>query len=438
MPLTRGQYLYRVFAGMACLLAAVGFVRYAYAPLLPAMFHAKWLDPTSAAYIGAVNFGANLIAALACARLARAFTAGRVARWSLLLGVIATTGDALPLGTWWIALCRLLAGCTAAGIIILLPVIAVRGVAARHRSVIAGLLFTGAGLGVVIASLAIPVSIGSGPGGGWLVMGGGTLLCTLFAWPLLRPTPDASEQQKPAAVCSGNRAALIMLLLSYGLFAVCSVPHSIFLSAYLHHELGLPPPQAALAYISFGIGLTLGGPVLSSGLAKCVGLRRAAAASVLFGTAAVAIVLLTRDVTLVIVSGGLLGMAQMGMVPIGSLCCLELAGPSGHAVWWGRFTATYTLGVTAGTLMMGAMFGAGLSYIDGFWMAAGFNAVSVVLAVVVVGMRSGQRPASRVDWTHGGDPHDVDRHLAPSLGVACCVAWRRAIQPNGAERNGIG
>ncbi len=204
MPLTRGQYLYRVFAGMACLLAAVGFVRYAYAPLLPAMFHAKWLDPTSAAYIGAVNFGANLLAALACARLARAFTAGRVARWSLLLGVIATTGDALPLGTWWIGLCRLLAGCTAAGVIILLPVIAVRGIEPRHRSVISGLLFTGAGLGVVIASLVIPWSIGSGPAGGWLVMGGGTLLCTLFAWPLL-PTRGAEapgQAQRSCAPCS--------------------------------------------------------------------------------------------------------------------------------------------------------------------------------------------------------------------------------------------
>ena len=387
MPLTRGQYLYRVFAGMACLLAAVGFVRYAYGPLLPAMFHAKWLNPTTAAYVGAVNFGANLLAALVCARLARVFTAGRVARWALLLGVMAATGNAVPLGTWWIALCRLLAGCSAAGIIILLPVIAVRGVEARHRSVISGLLFTGAGIGVIIASLVIPLSIGSGPGGGWLVMGGGTLLCTLFAWPLLRPTPDASELRKPEAVRSGNRAALIALLLSYGLFAVCAVPHTIFLSAYLHHELGLPPPQAALAYVSFGIGLTLGGPVLSSGLAKFVGLRKAAIASVLFGTAAIVIVLLTRDVTLVIVSAALLGMAQNGMMPIGAVCCLELAGPSGHAVWWGRFSAMYTLGVTIGALTMGAMFAAGLDYIDGFWMAACFNAVSLLLAIVVNCMR---------------------------------------------------
>jgi len=368
---------------MACMLAAIGFVRYAYAPLMPAMFHAGWLDPTLAAYIGAGNFAANLLAAMAAARLARRFTAGRVARWSLLLGVLATAGDALPLGTWWIGLCRVAAGCTAAGIMVLVPVIAVRGVATERRSVIAGLLFTGSGLGVVIASLVIPVSIADGPGGGWLVMGGGTLLCTLLAWAMLRPMPDPSEAATPEPICRTNRVAIMTLLLSYGLFAVCSVPHSIFLSAYLHHELGLPPPQAALAYISYGIGLAAGGPVL----ARVAGLRKAAVASVCFGSAAIAIALLSRNVTLVIVSGGLLGMAQMGMVPIGSLCCLELAGPTGHACWWGRFTATYTLGVCLGTLAMGAMFHAGLGYLDGFWMAAGFNALSLLLAITATWMR---------------------------------------------------
>ena len=262
IALTRSQLIYRVFAGMACLLAAVGFVRYAYGPLLPAMFHASWLDSTSAAYIGAVNFGANLIAAMACARLARMFTAGRVVRWSLILGIAATAGDAFPLGLWWLGLCRGLAGCTAAGVIILMPVIAVRGLDPKYRSTVVGLLFTGAGAGVVLASVLIPLAIGTGPRNGWLLMAAGTAACTVFAWPMLRPVPDASERVKPEVVRGAPRRALVLLLLGYAMFAVCSVPHSVFLSAYLHKELGLATGEAAFAYVSFGIGLALGGPVL--------------------------------------------------------------------------------------------------------------------------------------------------------------------------------
>lgn len=386
-PLTRPQIIYRVTAGMACMLAAIGLVRYAYGPLLPAMLHAKWMDPPSAAYIAAANFGASLLTALVCARLARRWTAGRIAQWALLLGVIATVSDAFPLGVWWIGLCRLLAGCAATGIMILIPVIALRGIDPKYRGTVIGLLVAGSGVGVVVASLVLPLVIKSGPQNGWLLIGAGTLLCTLFAWPMLRPVVGAPESVKPLPVPPRARVVLILMLAAYVMFAACSVPHSVFLSAYLHKDLGLSPSAAATAFVSFGIGLTLGGPVLSGAVARFMGLRVAAAISILLGTVAIVIVLVTQDVSWVIVSGCLMGMGQMGMVPIGSVCCLELAGPTGHAAWWARFTAGYTFGITAGTLIVGAMLSAGLGYIEGFWMAAGFSIVSLILIVLVIFIR---------------------------------------------------
>ncbi|MDG1838818.1 MAG: YbfB/YjiJ family MFS transporter [Phycisphaerales bacterium] len=382
--LTRAQLIYRITAGMACMLAAIGLVRYAYGPLLPAMLHAKWVDPPSAAYIAGANFGANLLAALLCARLARRWTACRVAQWALLMGVIASVGDAFPLGVWWIGACRVLAGCTAAGIMVLIPVIAVRGVAPKYRGTVVGFLVAGSGAGVIVASLVLPLVIKSGPQNGWLLIGAGTLLCTVFAWPMLRPAPDTVVQTKPIPVPRRARIVLILLLAAYMMFAACSVPHSVFLSAYLHKDLGLSTSAAAMAFVSFGIGLSLGGPMLSGAVAKFVGLRIGAMLSVLLGVVAIAIVLVTQNVSWVIVSGCLLGMAQMGTVPIASVCCLELAGPTGHAAWWARFTAGYTLGVTIGTLIMGAMLSAGFGYIDGFWMAAGFSVVSLALLVLVI------------------------------------------------------
>jgi hypothetical protein len=36
-------------------------IRYAYAPLLPSMFHHKWLDPAAAGYVGGASFAGNFI-----------------------------------------------------------------------------------------------------------------------------------------------------------------------------------------------------------------------------------------------------------------------------------------------------------------------------------------------------------------------------------------
>jgi predicted MFS family arabinose efflux permease len=383
-PLTRPQLIYRVTAGMACMLSAIGLVRYAYGPLLPAMLHAKWMDPPSAAYIAAANFGANLLTALLCARLARRWTAGRVARWALLLGVISLVGNAFPLSVWWIGLCRSLAGCTAAGIMILIPVIVLHGISPKYRGTVVGLLVTGAGIGVIVASLMLPLVIKSGPQDGWLLIGAITLLCTLFAWPMLRPVHGPTETVNPVPVTLRTRVVLILMLASYVMFAVCFVPHSVFLSAYLHKDLGLSTSDAAMAFVSYGIGLAIGGPILSGVLARVVGLRIGAVLSNLLGITAIVIVLVTRDVSWVIVSGCLLGMAQMGMIAIGSVCCLEFAGPTGHAVWWGRFAAGLSLGLIAGTLIMGALLSAGLGYIDGFRMAAVFSIVSVAILGLVL------------------------------------------------------
>lgn len=384
MPPTKLQFTYRVLAGMACLLAGVGMVRYAYAPLLPSMFHEHWLDPTSAAYVGAVNFGANLLAAMFMAALARRFTVGRVARWALVLGVLATAANAIPLGPVWIGGCRFLAGCTAAGVIILTPILCVQGIDKSLRSVVVGLIFIGAGIGVIAASLLIPLVVTDGPSGGWWMVSAVTLACTLFAWRLMRPQRTQGSTEKPRKLCPMARRGLVTLLVGYSLYAVASVPHAIFLSAYLHHDLGVPTGKAAMAYASFGIGLAVGGPLLSSLLARVAGLRLGAIVSAIIGIIGILTVLLTKDVMLVIVSGGLIGMAQNGLVPIGSNCCLAIAGPSGHAKWWSIMSVGFTLGVVVGTLAMGVLFHAGWGYLEGFKLAAG---VSVLSLICLVGLK---------------------------------------------------
>lgn len=381
MAVRQPSMTYRILAGMACILAGVGMVRYAYSPLLPSMMHDHWLAASSAAYIGALNFAGNVIGAVFCASLARRFTVGRVLRGALILGVIATGANAFNFGPVWIGACRFIAGGTAAGAVILTPILCIQGLDKSRRSLVVGLIFFGGGIGVVMASLLMPSVVQNGPGGGWLMVSVVTLACTLFAWPLLKPVHNATTVKRVPKLSRPAFRAIALLAIAYTLFGISSVPHAIFLSAYLHMKLHLTPAHAAMAFASFGVGVGIGGPILSSVFAQFAGLRIAAVVSTLIGGAAIAIVLLTDNITMVISSGALMGMAQMGLVAIGSNCCLEIAGPAGHTRWWSVLSAGFTGGVITGTLVMGALFQAGLGYIDGFWMAAVMSVLSITLCI---------------------------------------------------------
>ena len=378
---TSPRLAYRILAGMALLLAGVGMVRYAYGPLLPSMFHAKWLDPTSAAYIGSVNFAANVLMAMLCPALTRRFTVGRVMRWTMMIGVLSTAANAFDFGIIWIGACRALAGATAGTAIILTPILCIQGLERSKRSVVVGLAFFGSGVGVVAASLLIPMVTTTSPDGGWLLISGVTLAATIFTWKLMQPVHTTASATKPAPLGPSARRAMLVLLCGYTLFAMCSVPHAIFLSAYLHDRLHVGRDNAAMAYAAFGIGLAIGGPLISSLIARFAGLRTATVVSAALGAMAITMVLAWESVPLVIASGVIMGTAQMGMVPVCSNCCLELAGPTGHTRWWSILSVGFTLGISIGTLGIGAMFHAGWGYRAAFEVAAIASAASITLMI---------------------------------------------------------
>ncbi len=62
-----------ILAGLSGSLVGIGFSRFAYAPLLPAIIAAGWFDAADAAYLGAANLAGYLAGALLAARLARRF-----------------------------------------------------------------------------------------------------------------------------------------------------------------------------------------------------------------------------------------------------------------------------------------------------------------------------------------------------------------------------
>ena len=392
MPLFERNW-YRIFSSVLAMLAGIGLVRYSFSPLIPSMLKHDWITASEAGYIGTINFVGNLVGAIFCAALARRWTAGRVCRWSMLVGLASVLGSGFDLGFVWLSGCRFLAGLTAAGTMILAPVIAVSGIREALRSTVIGTVFVGAGFGVIGMSLLMPMFILDGPAGGWWFTSALVLACIVLSWAGLSPSvptdrPAVNEPPHPYV-----RRTMWIFFLAYLLAAVGIVPHSIYLSAYIHQALDKPVGFSTMVYAIYGGGVLIGGPLFGLA-ARAIGSRWALIASVLCGLAAVGIVLSTRSLWFVVASGAILGAGQMGIAACTTHYAMELVGPARHTAWWGRLTIGFNIGQASGALGMGAMLSVGLGYLAGFWMAATAFALSAILLFFVRPSTQGRNPCT--------------------------------------------
>ncbi|NQX90389.1 MAG: YbfB/YjiJ family MFS transporter [Halioglobus sp.] len=374
---------YRTFACMLSMLVGIGLVRYSFAPLIPSMLSHTWIDAGQAGFLGTINFIGNLLGALCCTLLARRFNVATVCRWTLLVGLFSVTASAWELGFWWLAAMRFIAGMTAAGAMILAPVIVAAGEPPQRRGRLIGLVFAGSGIGVIGLSLLLPLVLGDGPSGGWLLTAALCAVSTALAWPGLRVPSKEAQAKTTTNTFKPQRFGLWILTAAYFLAAVGVVPHSIYLSAYVHQVLKMPVSFSTMVYAVYGLGVLVGGPLLDGLVTKRLGTRGALVLSTALGLGAVVMVLATTSLWWVVASGAVLGMAQMGIASIASHRVIELAGPAGHTRWWGLLTIAFNIGMASGSFAMGTMLHLHLGYLPGFWMAGGTLAASTVLAILV-------------------------------------------------------
>jgi len=82
-------------------LIGIGFARFAYSPLIPALVAEQWFSPAQAAYLGAANLGGYLVGALIAGRMSRLAPATTVLRAMMLLATASFFACAYPLSFAW-------------------------------------------------------------------------------------------------------------------------------------------------------------------------------------------------------------------------------------------------------------------------------------------------------------------------------------------------
>ena len=366
-------------AGLAASLVGIGLGRFAYTPLIPPLIEAAWFRPSQVVYLGAANLAGYLAGALVASPLAARFPAASLLRAMMLLASAAFFACAVPVSFPWFFTWRFAAGLAGGVIMVLAAPTVLPHIDPRRRGLVAGLIFTGVGLGIAASGTLVPLLLRLGLVATWCGLGGVSLILTLVAWGGW--PPDAAHGAAAVPAARPMRRAVWALLAVYGLNAAGLVPHMVFLVDFIARFLHQGLAVGAGYWIVFGIG-AMAGPLLAGALADRVGFRRALRLAFLVQAAAVALPALSSATPWLLVSSAIAGAFTPGIVPLvlGRVHELLPGDPVAQRAVWGRTTMAWALFQAGSAYLYSWLFGqTGGDYPLLFAIGAG----ALVLALVV-------------------------------------------------------
>ena len=364
--------------GFAAVFVGVGLGRFAYTPLVPFLVQ-DGIGPVAANYAGAVNLTGYFLGAAFAYRIGALVGPGRAVRIALVLTLLSFLACAAPLGFAWLAFWRLIAGVTGAVLMILGTSLILNRVAAGVRGRVAGVVMTGVGLGVVLASVVIVPLADHGVRFVWFALAGLSLIATAASWHAWHDGPVALPGPAPGAAPRRFGPVILLIVIAYGCDGAGFVPHTIFWVDYVARVLGLGAVWGSLSWLGFGLGAMVG-PVAVGALADRLGLGRTLVLAFLTKGLAIALAIVTVDPLALTLSAFLVGALSPGLTTLISARLHELVGRQSHGKAWGLATLSFSAAQAAGGLGMSSAFAALQSYTPIYGAGALLEAAGFALA----------------------------------------------------------
>ena len=222
-------------------LVAIGLARFAYALLLPPMRADLDWSYSQAGAMNATNAAGYLAGAIFTARLA----ARHGERTVYLVGLFGTAFSLIGCGAGE-GFTTLLALRAAAGFFGALAFVAGAtlataagaGASAERQGLTVSIYFAGAGAGVVLSSVIVPLALMDGASGwrwGWLGFGAVSLLAGLVSLPAVRHRPPRSTVRVASRPATA-RVSLVAAAIAYALFGAGYIAYMTFVIAFLRTE----------------------------------------------------------------------------------------------------------------------------------------------------------------------------------------------------------
>ncbi|MCO4861673.1 YbfB/YjiJ family MFS transporter [Cupriavidus sp. WGlv3] len=338
-------------AGLVSLAVAMGIGRFAFTPLLPMMLHDGTVTLDQGGWLATVNYIGYFVGAAVCMLIQP--DAVRMVRWGLVATVLLTLGMALPGGMPAWSLWRAAAGVASALAMVYTAAWCLQRLAELGRPELAGLIFCGPGLGIVVTGLGVSGMVGAGwhADHGWLAFTALAVVLVAAVWRIFvapAAVPSARAAETDTDIDTGTArldAEAWMLTLAYGLAGFGYIITATFLPVIARQALP-GTVWADLFWPIFGAGVAVGA-LLATRVGMAHDNRKLLA--LLYGMQAlgVAIAVVLPSVAGFALSSVLAGLPFTALVAFAMREARRLWGPQAPRLM-GLMTASYGLGQIAG------------------------------------------------------------------------------------------
>jgi MFS family permease len=250
--------------GLVCMAQGVSLGRFVFTPMLPLMLNDRSVTLVQGGALATSNYVGYLAGAILC--LCIKPDPARMVRVGLVMAIVLTLAMALPGGLYLWSAWRALAGVSCAFVMIYGTAWSQQRLAELGRPTLAGMMFCGPGIGIVLTSLpAFWMVKASWPSSwGWLAFSLFGIILTIPVWRILKSSPSPSSAGAQSAAADRPSTETLRLYMKtcaitiiFGLAGFGYIIVATFLPVIARHAIP-DSGWADLFWPIFGIGVAIG------------------------------------------------------------------------------------------------------------------------------------------------------------------------------------
>ncbi|MGK8803579.1 YbfB/YjiJ family MFS transporter [Acinetobacter seifertii] len=312
----------------------IGVFRFSYTALMPIMIVQYGWTHDFASFLGSANLLGYLLGALLALFNIKEKSIPILIVSSAVVGSLSLLCCALiDMPLVWFVFWRTISGIAGGLLMILAPSFAMKNIAMSQRLKVNFLGFSGIGVGVLSATIIIPLLKNMPVQYVWSIFAALSIFGSLILSQLLNHQPQQSVQttrQTPQSI-KHSRLGLVISI-AYMCSAFAYIPHSLFWMDYLSGTLHFPLQQRNLFWVLYGIGSCIGAFVAYC-LSRLTGYLQAI--KWLYGIYCIAVALpfFSHAISLLALSSFLTGLLTPATVFISSYSLLQIYEQRYQKLW---------------------------------------------------------------------------------------------------------